>query len=321
MSEPFHAKPQSFMERNPALREMIAASRITPEEIEEAISATRAIYKRLDKELPDGHNWKYKKLLHAETCAEEVAEHAPLFGFRGVETDVFRFILFGHDIGRLEQGIRRERGETVDDEVHGKLSVEHIVKAIGLRTSGSIWPFILKAIECHSLRVTPKAEDLGGLSPAHPLIQVMRDTDKLGGFDAATSYTSDPERKDKERRANWKDFLDADPLQGTEMGIIAPACFFWSNFLSSQALDRRECRSYEAYMLQLLAWMFDVQTPEMRRVIIDRGGPKIVFDYLIKRLDTGSEKLETRADRIEASAQLLALQKWGAKWEGGILLG
>lgn len=327
----------NFMERNPKLREIISTSGITIQEIDTSISLMRARYKALDELLPDGHMWKYSKLLHAEHCMEEVEEHSPLFGFEGLERDVFRFILFGHDVGRLQQGIQRSRGETVDDQIHGKLSVDHIFIALAnesdripslfvpgipraLDTVSPIWSLIFKAIECHSLRDTPTAEALGDHAPALPLIQVMRDTDKLGGFDSAKAYTEDKERQDRERRANWTARLDIDPVQGTELGVIDPPFLLWYRFLRGKSLLRADCRGYESYMLQLLAWCFDVNTPEMLQVIFDRGGPQTVFRYLIKRLEIGKEQLEIRAHRLEAQAQHEALIEWAQSWQGGILL-
>lgn len=333
------SSPQAgnFMQRNPDLRALIANSGITPEEVSLSIKLMRGKYKALDAELPDGHQWKYSKALHAEHCAEEVETHAPLFGFEGLECDVFRFILYGHDVGRLEQGIRRSRGETVDDQLHGKLSVDHIFEALTadpnqipslfikgparcLQTVTPIWSMIFKAIECHSLRDTPTIVELGDHAPALPLIQVMRDTDKLGGFDSAKSYTEDPERKDRERRANWTARLDIDPQQGTELGLIDPPFLLWYRFLRGKSLLRADCRGYESYILQLLAWCFDVNTPEMLQVIFDRGGPQAAFRYLIKRLAIGEEQLEIRAHRLEAQAQHEALLEWAQTWQGGILL-
>lgn len=312
----------NFMERNLELREQIRASGISANEIDRSIKLIRQEYKLLDDQLPDGHMWKYSKILHAEHCYEEVETHSSLFGFEDVECDVFKFMLFAHDIGRLEQGIRRTRGETVDDQDHGKLSVEHILKALGITTYSMkpIWSLMLRAIECHSFRVTPSIEELNDQPLALPLIQVMRDTDKLGGFDSAKDYVNDKERQARERRANWTARLDIDPIQGNELGFIDPPYLFWKQFLNGKSLLRAECRGYEAYMLQLLAWCFDVNTPEMLRVIIDRGGPRIVYDYLIKQLTTGKDKLEISAHRIEAREQLDSLTEWAKTWQGGLLL-
>ncbi len=311
-----------FMDRHPAARALIASSGVTREEIRRYTSSVRAEYICVNELLPNDHQWKGHKLAHADACAREVAEHATIFGLEGVERDVFEFILFCHDIGRLEQGRRRSCGETVLDEAHGALSVQLVRTAIGITDENitPLWTAVFRAIECHSFRVTPTGDELGDQRVALPLIQLLRDTDKLGGFDAAKDYTGDPARKARERRANWTDRIDADPSWGNELGLISPSYHLWERFLNGQHVVRKDCRSYEAYMLQLLAWCYDVNTPEMLQVIIDRGGPRTVYEYLVARLTIGSTNLESAANRDEAAHQLAALQKWAAMWMDGVLI-
>jgi hypothetical protein len=310
-----------FMDRNPETRKLIAVSGITEEEIDRYTAAVRKEYRRIDELLPEDHQWRGRKLAHAEECAREVTAHATVFGLEGVECNVFEFLLFAHDIGRVEQGLRRSRGEQTDDEEHGALSVQRVRAAIGITDENitPLWDAMFCAIRCHSLRKTPTADDLGDQRVALPLIQLLRDTDKLGGFDAAPSYTGEPARKARERLANWPDRLNRDPAWGNELGIISPPYHLWERFLKGQHLIRQDCRSYEAYMLQLLAWCFDVNTPEMLRIIIERGGPRNVYAYLVDRLTKGSESLESAADRDEAKHQLAALCSWAETWQDGIL--
>jgi hypothetical protein len=320
-----------FMDRNPETRKLIADSGITKEEIDRYIAAVRKEYMRIDELLPEDHQWRGRKLAHAEECAREITTHATVFGLQGVECKVFEFLLFAHDIGRLEQGRIRASGQDIKDEEHGALSVELIRTAIGITDENitPLWEAMFCAIRCHAYRVTPTAEELGDLRLALPLIQLLRDTDKLGGFDAAPSYTGEPARKARERLANWSIHLDQDPSLnkntswdpswGNELGLISPPYHLWLRFLNNKHIVRSDCRSYEAYMLQLLAWCFDVNTPEMLQIIMERGGPGNVYTYLVKQLAVGSQKLESAADRDEAAHQLAALKEWAKTWKDGIL--
>ncbi len=312
----------NFMERNPALREFIASSGITAEEIERAIGKVRRAYRTLNDQLRDDHTWKHSKLAHAGDCADDVELYAPIFGFQNLECAVFKFMMFSHDIGRLEQGLRRDRGETSLDEDHGKLGVEHILTALEMTSYSMtpIWSLMLRAVECHSFRDTPTLEQLKDQPMALPLIQVMRDTDKIAGFKSAKSYVTDKARQARERRANWPQLIEADPVQGNEMGFIDPPFLLWRLFLNCKSLPRPQCRAYEGYMLQLLSWCNDVNIPEMLQIIIDTGGPKTVYDYLVERLTIGAAKLEIAAHRNEAQNQLEALQEYAQTWLGGALL-
>ncbi|MFA5750621.1 MAG: hypothetical protein WC895_05430, partial [Candidatus Shapirobacteria bacterium] len=200
VQQPTHPEG-TFMQRNPELRELIATSGITADEIAAATEKTRTKYNDLNVLLSAGHGWRDKKLLHALQCGDDIVKYAPLFGLEGVECDVFKFILFAHDIGRLMQGILRERGENPDDETHGALGVTILREALGLSEFNTppVWNMIFAAIAAHSLRTTPTLEQLGGFASAHALAKLARDTDKKAAFDEAKSYTGDPSRQGRER--------------------------------------------------------------------------------------------------------------------------
>jgi hypothetical protein len=244
-----------------------------------------------------------------------------VFGLEGVECNVFKFLLFAHDIGRLEQGLQRVQGAESKDEDHGALSVHLILEALSMNDAmlTPIWNAMFCAIRCHSYRVTPTAEQSGDLALALPLVQLLRDTDKLCGWRSAKSYTGDKARQARERRANWPKQIIADPAWGNELGVISPPYLLWERFLNGKSLDRPRCRGYETYILQLLAWNYDVNTPEMLEIILATGGPKVVYDYIVERLMIGSKELESSADRDEAAHQLEALQTWGKTWHNGVL--
>ena len=181
------------MRRHPDLRKLIADSTLT----EDAPSSVTLIRGPQGTTSSEAHQWKHSKLAHAGDCADEVGRHASLFGLQGLECDVFKFLLFAHDIGRLEQGLRRVRGEDALDADHGRLSVERIKEAFGptVDTAAPIWTAMFEAIRCHSFRVTPTVEELGGSTAVYGLVCLLRDTDKLGGWNSAKSYPANPNAK------------------------------------------------------------------------------------------------------------------------------
>ena len=312
----------SFLSRHPALRSLIAESGITTDEIAHAKARILAEYVRLDALLPADHLWKGEKIEHAQNCAQEVSTHATLLGLEGVERDVFEFLLFAHDVGRLQEALEPE-GETMErSSIHGTYSAAIIRQALGFTeaTESPLWHAILLAITHHSDRNTPTRESLGGSDAAFALTCVIRDIDKLGGFDQATSYTADETFKAHERLVSWKRQREADPEWGKEMNIIAPPDLLWDAFLNGRIPDRSRCRSYEAHMLQYLAWVFDVNTPEILHLIVTGGGPKMVYEYLVSQLQNGSTELRSPADREEAARQLAAMQVWANEWMDGVLL-
>ena len=230
------------------------------------------------------------------------------------------FLLFAHDVGRLEEA--HQEGETIERvSIHGTYSIQIIQKALGMKESDitPLWKVMFLAIKHHSDRYTVSKEELGS-DAAYALLCILRDTDKLGAFDQAKSYTADEEFKARERLVSWKKQREEDPDWEKEMLIIDPPYLLWEYFLLEKLPDRASCRSYEAHMLQLLSWVYDVNTPEILEIIIQKGGAKIVYDYLISQLTKGAQELPLLADRDEATHQIEALNKWAGEWRGGALM-
>lgn len=66
-------------------------------------------------------------------------------------------------------------------------------------------------------------------------------------------------------------------------------------FERHELLPRAECRSYEAYMLQFLAWTFDIVHEEVLRRALLRGGPIVVRNYIDRRLKGSPQRRRFRA--------------------------
>ena len=152
----------------------------------------------------------------------------------------------------------------------------------------------------------PTLAQLHGDQASHALTCLLRDFDKLTGFDDAGRYTADGEFKRKQILTNFSTQRQADPTWGDEKGKIVPETML-DTFLAGKALVRRDCQSYEAYMAQYLAWTFDIQNPEALELSVKRGGPKVVYDYLLAQTKEG------------APEQYAKLKAWGETWQGGVL--
>jgi hypothetical protein len=160
--------------------------------------------------------------------------------------------------------------------------------------------WLLTAMLHHSLRDNPKLDMCDGSEEALGICGVVRDFDKVVAMNhEARDYTQNEERKLAERRQNFGG-------ECPEMGRIEPAEFLLEVPFTT-LIDRQACKSYEAYMLQFLKWLFGFMREDMQDMAIAGGGPQILANYLLRQL----------ANTPDQHAKLLAeLQSW----RGGILL-
>lgn len=189
---------------------------------------------------------------------------------------------FAHDLGRFPQAVIQAGGIACNPEHHGKLSVELLRDLEPLIPDA--WLCFSEAVEKHSLRNTPQKREFVS-EIAWALCSVVRDIDKMAGFTDAHAYTHDVGRKTREARANTLAWTEENPT--AEMGAIVTLQGFpdvLQTFLEGQTVTRAHCASYEAYMLQLLAWLYDFNLAEVRDEVIAQGGPGIVVAYLRERL-------------------------------------
>lgn len=270
----------TFIERNPRLRVLIAEH---PVDLAPARVCVEGLYGFLAGHLPDGHVWREGKLAHAKELEAELRAHAAMLGLNEREADVLGFLMLAHDVGRMVEGVRAVRG---DPKVpHGLDSVDAIkdaMPATGIVPAGPLWDAIFLAIEHHSDPTT--FMELKDRNPAaFGMLTLLRDFDKRGGFAEAARYTSDGDFKARQAAANWPKQRETDPLWGTERGAILPASMI-DVFAARQLLIRKDCQSYEAYMLQLLAWVFDIYNWEILVLTLHGDGPNVVLRYLEEQL-------------------------------------
>ncbi len=258
------------------MRAVIAGSGLTAQEIDDFGLLVLERYKKLGQRLPENHAWKEGKLIHALKGKEEATTLGPELGMNDLETSALGLLLFSHDIGRLVEGLRKEAGEPKPWE-HGTDSVKEL-QALNMPGSSEFSQAMYMAIEHHADMKTPDLAACDNNEAGYALSTILRDLDKIAGFEKADKYVNDPGEKRRQIEVNWKKARETDPTVGEEHQGIVPESLL-DIFESRQPLKRDDCLSYEAFMLQLMAWFFDVTNAEIYPHILATGGPRVLMTY------------------------------------------
>jgi len=315
------------MSKNLGIRTALRASGVTQGRLAEIYHMVLAEYDALAPALPDAMAWKTQKPAHARECGQEAREFAPILGFNDLEAAYFAIPFAAHDLGRMIEGLRkcivpnapkalrvtlpagfRERWPLIDkpSRMHGDDSAELLRPLLGSFADTEIGCWTLLAVQRHSDVHNPTLEQVGGVAEALALCNVLRDLDKVEGFRQAKDYTSNPERKAKERLQNWPEQVKDDPAWGTELGRIDPDDAL-DAFIDGKAVDRSKSRSYERYMLQYLGWAKSIVDEDMLQLALHEGGPQTVAAYLLRQLKDVPEQRRRLFQDLET-------------WKGGVLL-
>jgi hypothetical protein len=252
-------------------------------EIREAIKRVNANVVKLAEALPAGHPWKEHKLLHMEQTAKEADEVEQMLGMGKVGGENLAFLkLMGgtHDIGRIVEG-KKKLGLLPSDyrefANHGEESVNLLrdwgVSALFNGEAGAVLEY---GILHHADKATQE-EDAGSAlgRTKYFFLAFLRDMDKLALFRNKTArYLWDDGEKTRQMAVNG--------LEG-EMGRIEPREIL-SQFAQRQLIEHRLCRSYEAYMLQFLAWIFDLKLRLALEEVIKIGAVEQLLRYFEKQL-------------------------------------
>lgn len=272
------------MKRHPEVRRAIKRSGIKRAAISDLRS--RVIKKTLElaEPLPDSMLYKTQKPQHALDAERDARALAPRLGMNPLETEVLALLLASHDIGRLVEAQRQADGLPRADVHHGVLSADQIRLLLGEEMSSThLGTCLLAAITHHADAKPVTMADVGDDTAAWALATLVRDIDKAENFEQTYSYLEDASYKESLRHHDWPEQIKTDPEWGREMGRIDPPEML-DVFERHQLLQRRQCRSYEAYMLQFLAWTFDIVHPEILKRTLASGGPIVVRDYIDRRL-------------------------------------
>lgn len=304
-----------FMEKYPGIRAALNESGVSIQTLQGFLPVILAVYDELAVLLPDAMGWKTQKPAHARHCAEEAGEFAPILGFNEREQALFAVLFASHDLGRMIEGLRkclkqdapgnfhvtvtdefRQRWPLIDhtDRAHGYDSAVLLKPILGAFGDTRIGRLVLLAVVHHSDVHNPTLEDMNGDRDALALTNMLRDLDKVEGFRQAKDYTSNPERKAKERLQNWSSQIQRDQSWGLEHRLIVSTDLVHPlvAFCVGQAIVRAKCLSYEAYMLQYLTWAKGIVEPCMLDVALAEGGPQIVAAYLLKQLEGSGDQYD-----------------------------
>ncbi|KKU02660.1 MAG: hypothetical protein UX06_C0053G0003 [Candidatus Giovannonibacteria bacterium GW2011_GWA2_45_21] len=315
-----------FTEQYPGFERVLASSGLTVDDCEVFQKEVFAMYDTLAESIPmesASKHWKLVKPAHAREAFQEVNTFANLLGLSPLLAHYVAIACSAHDLGRMVQANKRVGTKPAgfdvifddayreipyddSDERHGYESVLVLRPILGAFCETEAGRWLLDAVLHHSLKANPTLEMCGGSEESLALCGIVRDIDKVLGFQEAADYTGNPERKAKERLQNWLKQTETDLGWGTELGRIDPAAFLMATPLE-QPIDRQKCRSYEAYMLQFLKWLFGFARTEMQDVALHEGGPQTVAGYLLKQLEATPDQ----------RAHLLAMLK---SYRGGALL-
>lgn len=282
--------PHVFCLKNEQI-EMPSVPLCTIEQLHEAEMVVGSHYQALFdqlKEVAVDHPWLEQKQLHsiiAQTHEIEVLDDLG-FDLNDPNARLILFIGANHDLGRVIQALKEQQlevpaeFETLDN--HGQYS------AVLLKMWGALEPFSSNAREIishvvghHADIKTPEPED--GASQQERIEYLftclIRDVDKLSVFmKEVDGYLKDENVKQGETFLMKKVAPD---FQG-EAGTINEEAL--RQFQERKPLDRRDCLTYEAYMLQLLSWIFDVNLNAITKKIVDCGSINQLLNYFQKQL-------------------------------------
>lgn len=262
-----------------------------------------AVYENAASTLPQGDVWGANKIREGAATAERVELVFPDNILPKNVKHLLELMSYGHDTGRLWQTQMASRGEKPNGIRHGRWSSDLLEPVLANPLGSSLWKAVEEAIDGHSLPKTPSREYFSS-DVAYALCAMLRDLDKMGGFDKANAYTADREHMALQAKKNGLDVSDDNPR--AEYGEILtkpgkPSVL--EVFLLDKAVIRDDCASYEAYMLQFLSWLGDFNLPETRQVVINLGGPAMVLRYLRQQLGVENDAYQCIA--------LHAHQQWG----------
>lgn len=238
----------------------------------------------LTKDLPDNHPWKEGKLLHrVSTMVECNRTIYKNFQDRLPEENysLLEFLASVHDLGRAVEA-KRKLGLLKDGyrdfSSHGQESVALLKDWNALdKYPEDTQEIIEYAIAHHSDIITPEiGEDPSSLDKLkYFFTSILRDVDKLSIFRNKTDkYLDDEEEKKKQ--------VEVNNVEG-EKGTIDPPDLL-QTFARREMIDRSKCRSYEAFMLQYLAWIFDFNLKISLEQTLQIGAVNKILYYFKQQL-------------------------------------
>lgn len=246
------------------------------------LKAKRAIeqhYPELLELLPTGHPWRAAKETHSLLVGSGAPEVFEELRQEMTEENFYLLLLMAssHDFGRPLQ-VQRKNEAAYKGQHHGDFSVELLARWQVLENFEPVTQQIITySVTHHADVVTPElARDAGDLEKIEYFYtSALRDLDKIGVFKGKTElYLFDQDEKNKQNTLGGFD--------GEQNSIQPPELL--TEFTEGHMIDRKKCRSYEAYMLQFLAWMFDLNLKDSLHAVVQSGAVGKLLHYFERQL-------------------------------------
>lgn len=277
---------QTLMERHPNLRQLIGLGD-SMHSIANLHQKLEHAYDRLAASLPSDHAWKTVMRESGERSETAFLAIADRLGCTDIERGYIGLLVYSHGLGRLVEAANREYGlPTV--RPHGQLCEEVVTETLMLDGEHPFWNAACYAIRHRPDVTTPSPDqypDEEWRDATSALTGILRDCIKREGLSQPRLLlnTTDPKTKLDIRNMTYPQDRLRDPLLGVERRQIVPEVQL-ERFEQHLPLIRPECESYEALMLQILAYLYDVVHPEFLQIIVEEGGPSTLYRYLINQL-------------------------------------
>lgn len=234
--------------------------------------------RELIDQLPPDHPWRAKPTHGLQVAAEAQLTFGTLLDTLR-EENFYLLVLMAalHDLGRPLEAIRK-KNPTYEGRHHGHFSVELLNEWGALQSfSADTAQLIRYVIEHHADKSTPVLpENPTELDKLKYLYTAMiRDLDKVGLFRHKTHlYLWDR----REKAAQEEVLRKLNPAYRGEIGVIDSPRYL-EEFQQCWTLDRKDLLSYEAYMLNFLAWIFDLNTTVALQAVSECGAIEELLAY------------------------------------------
>ncbi|MEO5927188.1 MAG: hypothetical protein ABIP96_00785 [Patescibacteria group bacterium] len=288
---------------SPQLRGLLKSLEMPIERVLDLLIRTTNAYRDLTVPLPVNHPWKKLASENSERMRELVFNNGDFFKADAIETSLLGLLAYTQGLGRLAESTPsiKEQHPDAAKAGHGALAAAVFIDVIELSVEDAhpFWKAATFAIAHRPDADVPAREtypDADSRDAAFELLGILRDIVMYDGLvpERITAKLTDPKEKERLRDMNWsKERREADPTLGTEQGRIAPASQL-ERFKRHESLIRKEYASYETLMLETLSYVFKVKTPAIAELIVEAGGPSLVWHYLRRSLQNLEQTKEIK---------------------------
>lgn len=266
---------------------------ISAQTITTVMATVAAEYTRLSSQLNRDNAWRLRKLRDAADDALFVSGFEAKYGTDHILVSLLELMVFSADLGRLIIIVGQNAGKDMPDQVdHGRLSADFITEHLtSPELQNPLWRAVLEAITRHSYKENPDKKTQDSDPTTYWMTCLLRDLDMYGGWRTGDTYLT-PEIMSREI-ATW----------GLTNELYIPRAAI-DAFLDGRPLDRNTVETYAGFMLQFLAWGYNVTIPEIWNRAIASGNPAKVLRFVLDQLMEGDHYPTAREIKNQARIAL-----------------